>query len=422
MECPRCRFVSQDASPTFCSNCGHPLAPSLRTGPPPTEKGGGEAKEMEVEMEPGRSLRVEGAPSSGPGAETKDMKGKPEEMLMQGSRAQTSGSKKKAVQSVSEVEAAIPPARKRRKENPGLPEGSSPSLASPRQVVLLVLLVSRGVDTSAFPRSPVYQHEGFFWVDLEKKKKKKKKKKDAPDTEQPDSLKSDTPSTDCSLVSEKSCDPFPALEGATQEDKVAKPGTALPAGRTAGETKSSGSLGPLGEENKNTEMAVGDHCSSTSARLQDDACGKTAQPTGSTAPQEKMEDGNPKGDGEEGREERGSEKQEDARSPAETEQALGKASDAQTSGADGGALGSKGAGEEDSPGLSTSTETPENEEASPSAEAVNQKSKVSPTEPRDTQSREGKVERESKQQAHAPVSEATSQVVVGGQQKAAGGS
>uniref|UniRef100_A0A7M4G2W3 RING-type E3 ubiquitin transferase n=1 Tax=Crocodylus porosus TaxID=8502 RepID=A0A7M4G2W3_CROPO len=237
-----------------------------------------------------------------------------------------------------------------------------------------------------------------FLCSVAQKKKKKKKKKGAPDTEQPDSLKSDAPSTDCSLVSERSCDPFPALESATQEDKVAKPGTALPSGRATGETKSSGSLGPLGEENKNTEKAVGDHCGSASARLQDDACGKTAQPTGSTAPQEKMEDGNSKGDGEEGRDERGSEKQEDARSPAETERPLGKASDAQTSGADGGALGSKGAGEGDSPGLPTSMETPENEEASPSAEAVNQKSKVSPTEPRDTQSREGKVERESKHQ------------------------
>ncbi|XP_019338481.2 E3 ubiquitin-protein ligase RNF213 isoform X2 [Alligator mississippiensis] len=353
MECLRCHFVSQDASPNFCSKCGLLLGPSLRTAPPTTEKGGGEAREMEMEMElePGRSLRVEGVPFSGLGAETRDTKGKPEESLTQDAGAQTGGSKKK----------------KRR----------------------------RG--------------------------KKNKKKKDALGMEQLDSLKSGAPSTDCSVVSERSCDPFPASESTTQEDEAAKPGAALPAGRTAGETKSSDSVGSLGDENKNTEMAVRDHCSSSTS-LQDDACAKTAQPTGSTAPQEKMEDGNPKGDGQKGREERASEKQEDARSPAETEQPLGKASDAQTSGADGDAPGSKGAGEGDSPGLPTSAETPENEEASPSAEAVNQKSKVSPTEPPDTRSRGGKVEQESKQQAHAPASKATSQVVVGGLQKAAGGS
>lgn len=251
----------------------------------------------------------------------------------------------------------------------------------------------------------------FLCVVTQKRRrgKKNKKKKDALGMEQLDSLKSGAPSTDCSVVSERSCDPFPASESTTQEDEAAKPGAALPAGRTAGETKSSDSVGSLGDENKNTEMAVRDHCSSSTS-LQDDACAKTAQPTGSTAPQEKMEDGNPKGDGQKGREERASEKQEDARSPAETEQPLGKASDAQTSGADGDAPGSKGAGEGDSPGLPTSAETPENEEASPSAEAVNQKSKVSPTEPPDTRSRGGKVEQESKQQAHAPASKATSQV------------
>lgn len=51
--------------------------------------------EMEMELEPGRSLRVEGVPFSGLGAETRDTKGKPEESLTQDAGAQTGGSKKK---------------------------------------------------------------------------------------------------------------------------------------------------------------------------------------------------------------------------------------------------------------------------------------------------------------------------------------
>nr|XP_025041215.1 histone-lysine N-methyltransferase SETD1B-like isoform X2 [Pelodiscus sinensis] len=146
MKCPKCNYVSQDASPNFCSHCGLQLAPPISTQV--QDRGGEDVTPVPVpegDVDGGRELKVDGAPSV-PAADGQPLpegaQGKPGELLSESLGSQTGASKKKTANAASgavwrELEDANPLSRKRRKEKPVPFEESSPSPTSPSQVVLV---------------------------------------------------------------------------------------------------------------------------------------------------------------------------------------------------------------------------------------------------------------------------------------------
>uniref|UniRef100_A0A8C3FV72 RING-type E3 ubiquitin transferase n=1 Tax=Chrysemys picta bellii TaxID=8478 RepID=A0A8C3FV72_CHRPI len=215
-----------------------------------------------------------------------------------------------------------------------------------------------------------------FYFPTQKKRKRNKSKKNPSGSGMQDSLTSVSSapcSLDSSLSSELAGAKNPTQESQIQENEVAK--------------------------------AEAEHQS-----VQNGTSDELAQPAGSRATEEKMEDESSPSDGQMARENKGSDKKESERGPAEVDQPSGNRLDTQTSGGDRGALASKEEGESVSLGLCSNMEAPASKDSNSDADHQSQKKKVSFSEAATTHSR--KVEQESKQQASAPVSKVNCQITI----------
>ncbi|XP_075760215.1 E3 ubiquitin-protein ligase RNF213 isoform X4 [Pelodiscus sinensis] len=376
MKCPKCNYVSQDASPNFCSHCGLQLAPPISTQV--QDRGGEDVTPVPVpegDVDGGRELKVDGAPSV-PAADGQPLpegaQGKPGELLSESLGSQTGASKKKTANAASgavwrELEDANPLSRKRRKEKPVPFEESSPSPTSPSQ----------------------------------KKRKRNKNKKNPSDSGLQDSLTSvsSEPYSLDSLSSEWAAAKSPAQESQNQENEAAKREADSFPRNDENEMNGDGSQCPMENEGQRPEKLVGDHPSSSDTRHQPEqsgANGELAQPTGSMATEEKMDYVCSPGEEPKARENKGSGEKDSESSPAEVDQPPGNRSDTQTSGRDRDGLASKEEGESAPVGLCSSVEAPQSKDSASSADHPNQKV----SEARTTRSR--KIEQELKQQASAP--------------------
>ncbi|XP_043383569.1 E3 ubiquitin-protein ligase RNF213 isoform X3 [Chelonia mydas] len=384
MKCPKCDYISQDASPNFCSSCGFRLVPHISTQSMEKVVGSGDVKPAPVpegEVESGRELKVEGAftvPAVDRRPLTRETQGKPGELLSQSLGTQSGVSKKKTAKVASgvvwsELDDANSLSRKRRKEKPIQLEMGCYPHTSPQQ----------------------------------KKRKRNKNKKNPSDSGLQDSLTSISSapcSLDSSLSSELAGAKNPAQESQIQEHEVAKAEADSSPCNNESQIKSDRSLCPLGNEGQSPETIVEDNpCSSDTMHqsVQNGTNDELAQPAGSRAT-EKMEDESSPSDGQMGRENKESAKKENESSPAEVGQPSGNRSDTQTSGGDRDALASKEEGESVSLGLCSTMEAPVRKDSNSDADHQSQEKKVSFSEAETAQSR--KVEQERKQQASAPVS------------------
>ncbi|XP_048674799.2 E3 ubiquitin-protein ligase RNF213 isoform X3 [Caretta caretta] len=239
-----------------------------------------------------------------------------------------------------------------------------------------------------------------------KKRKRNKNKKNPSDSGLQDSLTSISSascSLDSSLSSELAGAKNPAQESQIQENEVAKAEADSSPCNNESQIKSDRSLCPLGNEGQSPETIVEENPSSSDTihqSVQNGTNDELAQPAGSRATEEKMEDESSPSDGQMGRENKESAKKENESSPAEVGQPSGNRSDTQTSGGD--TLASKEEGESVSLGLCSTMEAPVRKDSNSDADHQSQEKKVSFSEAETTQSR--KVEQERKQQASAPVS------------------
>ncbi|XP_067403324.1 E3 ubiquitin-protein ligase RNF213 isoform X3 [Emydura macquarii macquarii] len=385
MKCPQCAYISQDASPNFCSNCGFRLVLPISTQNKEKAVGSGDVKPApgpEVEVECGRELKAEGVfsmPAADGRSPTKETQGKPGESLSESLGTQSSVSKKKRVKAASgvdwnELDDANPLFRKRRKEKPDQFEESSPYPTSPQQ----------------------------------KKKKRNKTKKHPSDSGLQDSLTSvsSAPSSlDSSLSSELTGTKRPTQESQVQENEVAKAETDSSTCNNESQINNDSSLCPLGNEGQSPEMIVEDSPNSSDTSHQSVQNGtneELAQPTGSRATEKKMEDESSQSEGQMSRENKGSHKNETESSSVEADQPPGNISNTQTSGGDRNAVASQEVGERVSFGRCSNMEAPESKDSNSHADHLSQEKKASCSEAEITSHR--KVEQDSQQQASAPVS------------------
>uniref|UniRef100_A0A452IRW8 RING-type E3 ubiquitin transferase n=1 Tax=Gopherus agassizii TaxID=38772 RepID=A0A452IRW8_9SAUR len=211
-------------------------------------------------------------------------------------------------------------------------------------------------------------------------------------------------SLDSPLSSELADAKNPAQESQIQENDVAKAEAESSPCNNESQIRSDHSLCPLGSEGQSPETIVEENPSSSDTRhqsVQNGTNDELAQPAGSRAAEEKMEDESSPSDGQMARENKGSDKKESESSPTEVDQPSENRSDTQTSGGDSDALASK-EGESVSLGFCSNMEAPASKDSNSDVDHPSWKKKVSFPEAETTQSR--KVEQESKQQASAPVS------------------
>uniref|UniRef100_A0A452ISB0 RING-type E3 ubiquitin transferase n=1 Tax=Gopherus agassizii TaxID=38772 RepID=A0A452ISB0_9SAUR len=230
-----------------------------------------------------------------------------------------------------------------------------------------------------------------------------KSKKNPSDSGMQDSLTS-VSSAPCSLDSPLSSEladaKNPAQESQIQENDVAKAEAESSPCNNESQIRSDHSLCPLGSEGQSPETIVEENPSSSDTRhqsVQNGTNDELAQPAGSRAAEEKMEDESSPSDGQMARENKGSDKKESESSPTEVDQPSENRSDTQTSGGDSDALASK-EGESVSLGFCSNMEAPASKDSNSDVDHPSWKKKVSFPEAETTQSR--KVEQESKHQVN----------------------